>query len=368
MNTSKTATIYFTATQKQGKNIGYFASSVVKNKGKKAKLQSGIFLSANRNESQLKALIHTINLIGAMDEMNVYSDSNIVEQFLSGTVAGWNLDDWCKDNGKPIDNMELWKELDRLVDLYEITFHRANKSELSEVTKLLNNEKKKPERCMTLNLGGLVLPTSTLEAKQKFKEVVTETPPTSSTKTSKKTKKVEPVTKKSAKKDTVAPKESTKVVASEKTSKKTPTTDKVAKKVIPVIEPIDLKKNKEIKPTKKSTVAPEIAEIPTITSRSVIPEKVTEQLTKKSNTSASKDVVSNSSGKEKNTSSLSLAIGQDPEVVANNNVLTITLDPQTRKECDAIFDELGLDTATAVKIFLKKAVRTKQIPFDLTLN
>lgn len=47
--------------------------------------------------------------------------------------------------------------------------------------------------------------------------------------------------------------------------------------------------------------------------------------------------------------------------------LNMRLDDQLKKESSEIFDSLGMDLTTGIKIYLTKVVREKGIPFDLTL-
>ena len=47
--------------------------------------------------------------------------------------------------------------------------------------------------------------------------------------------------------------------------------------------------------------------------------------------------------------------------------IAVRVDDELKKEATAIFNELGLDMTTAVKLFLKQSVLTKSIPFKLDL-
>ena len=48
--------------------------------------------------------------------------------------------------------------------------------------------------------------------------------------------------------------------------------------------------------------------------------------------------------------------------------IAIRVDDELKKEATAIFNELGLDMTTAVKLFLKQSVLTRSIPFDVKLD
>ena len=48
--------------------------------------------------------------------------------------------------------------------------------------------------------------------------------------------------------------------------------------------------------------------------------------------------------------------------------IAVRVDEQLKKEAPALFNELGLDMSTAVKLFLKQSVLTRSIPFKLALD
>lgn len=48
--------------------------------------------------------------------------------------------------------------------------------------------------------------------------------------------------------------------------------------------------------------------------------------------------------------------------------IAVRVDDELKKEATAIFNELGLDMSTAVKLFLKQSVLRRSIPFDVKLD
>lgn len=294
------ATICVAATQKQQKNIGCFGTTITKKGSRKPQELSGVFRSTGRIECQLKALIHSINLISDMDEIHIYSDSIVIENFLDGTVSTWELVDWSKENGKPIENALLWQELNGLVEAYDIEFHKPkSKKEMSAANKLLTSAKEKPEVCMELNLGRL----SELD---EFKGDLTQEEADIL---------VEKNLPKSTKKETIKKVASKKETAKKEVSKKE---SKVSSKKV------------EKKPVKKEVI--EKKEMP----------------------------------KEKAT--ISVTAEKVSVAAPSNTGLTISVDEKTLAEYDAFFQELGIDTETAVKLFLKQSLRTQSIPFNLALK
>ncbi|MCC7197402.1 type II toxin-antitoxin system RelB/DinJ family antitoxin [Candidatus Peregrinibacteria bacterium] len=45
--------------------------------------------------------------------------------------------------------------------------------------------------------------------------------------------------------------------------------------------------------------------------------------------------------------------------------IQIRVDQKLKEDVDLIFEDLGLDTPTAIRLFLKKVVASKSIPFEL---
>ena len=48
--------------------------------------------------------------------------------------------------------------------------------------------------------------------------------------------------------------------------------------------------------------------------------------------------------------------------------IAVRVDDDLKKEATALFNELGLDMSTAIKLFLKQSVLTRSIPFEVKLD
>ncbi|MEI0477437.1 type II toxin-antitoxin system RelB/DinJ family antitoxin [Brachyspira pulli] len=46
-------------------------------------------------------------------------------------------------------------------------------------------------------------------------------------------------------------------------------------------------------------------------------------------------------------------------------IMQIEIDDELKKDADKLFSELGLDTNTAINIFLKKSINNQAIPFKI---
>lgn len=54
--------------------------------------------------------------------------------------------------------------------------------------------------------------------------------------------------------------------------------------------------------------------------------------------------------------------------MAQNTLIQVRVDDSLKKDADALFADLGLDTPTAIRIFLKQAIMHNGLPFDITLS
>ncbi|MCL2024492.1 MAG: type II toxin-antitoxin system RelB/DinJ family antitoxin [Coriobacteriia bacterium] len=48
--------------------------------------------------------------------------------------------------------------------------------------------------------------------------------------------------------------------------------------------------------------------------------------------------------------------------------MSIRMDPDLKREAENLFADLGLNTTSAITIFLRQAVRTQGIPFEVSRN
>jgi DNA-damage-inducible protein J len=52
--------------------------------------------------------------------------------------------------------------------------------------------------------------------------------------------------------------------------------------------------------------------------------------------------------------------------MAQSSVIQIRLDTELKKDAESLFFDLGLDTPSAIRLFLKQAVTKNGIPFPIT--
>lgn len=52
--------------------------------------------------------------------------------------------------------------------------------------------------------------------------------------------------------------------------------------------------------------------------------------------------------------------------MAQNTLIQVRVDDAIKKEADKLFTDLGLDTPTAIRMFLKQAIMQHGLPFQVT--
>ena len=53
--------------------------------------------------------------------------------------------------------------------------------------------------------------------------------------------------------------------------------------------------------------------------------------------------------------------------MANTSLIQVRIDEDLKREVSAIYEELGIDIPTAIRMFLKRSTLVKGLPFEMTL-
>jgi ribonuclease HI len=75
------------------------------------------------NRMELTAVIEGLRAIKKPSHVEIYSDSQYVLKGLEEWMADWKKRGWKTAAKKPVKNQELWKTLDDLKQLHELSFH-----------------------------------------------------------------------------------------------------------------------------------------------------------------------------------------------------------------------------------------------------
>lgn len=92
--------------------------------GSEKELSGGVALSTN-NQMELQAVISGLSALKSRSDVEVVTDSSYVAKGCSEWLPGWKKNGWRRKEGtswKPVKNLELWQELDRLLNLHRVRF------------------------------------------------------------------------------------------------------------------------------------------------------------------------------------------------------------------------------------------------------
>lgn len=54
--------------------------------------------------------------------------------------------------------------------------------------------------------------------------------------------------------------------------------------------------------------------------------------------------------------------------MANTTNFSVRMDSDIKKQCEALYGELGMNLTTAINVFLRQSLRSGGFPFDVTLH
>src|SRR5215813_7168201 len=83
--------------------------------------KSGGEVQTTNNRMELRAVIEGLEAIKKPSAVELYADSKYVLDGLREWMAGWKAKGWRTAAKKPVKNVELWKRLDELMSLHQLT-------------------------------------------------------------------------------------------------------------------------------------------------------------------------------------------------------------------------------------------------------
>jgi ribonuclease HI len=91
--------------------------------GEREKELFGGEAQTTNNRMELTAVIRALETLKRSSVVEVYTDSQYVQKGISEWLPGWKRRGWRTADKKPVKNLDLWQELDRLASLHRITWH-----------------------------------------------------------------------------------------------------------------------------------------------------------------------------------------------------------------------------------------------------
>ena len=113
---------------------GGWAAIIIINKEKK--IISGNQKNTTNNRMELLAPIEALKTLKINSEIEIITDSKYVKLGITEWINNWKENGWKTANKKEVKNIELWKELDSLVENFNIKWSWVK----GHSTDQLNNE------------------------------------------------------------------------------------------------------------------------------------------------------------------------------------------------------------------------------------
>lgn len=83
---------------------------------------SGADLETTNNRMELTAAIEALRLLKRPCEVMVMTDSSYLRNGITTWVSGWQARNWRKANGRPVENVDLWRALAEQVSRHKVTW------------------------------------------------------------------------------------------------------------------------------------------------------------------------------------------------------------------------------------------------------
>ena len=90
--------------------------------GKEAE-RSGAENTTTNNRMEMMAVIEGLKMLSRPSVVELYSDSQYVLKGLKEWLHSWKRRGWKTADKKPVKNIELWQQLDELVQTHELHTH-----------------------------------------------------------------------------------------------------------------------------------------------------------------------------------------------------------------------------------------------------
>src|SRR5262245_24270567 len=75
------------------------------------------------NRMELTAVIKALEMLSHPSTVEVYTDSQYVQKGISEWLPDWKRRGWRTADKKPVKNVDLWQELDRLAGAHRVSWH-----------------------------------------------------------------------------------------------------------------------------------------------------------------------------------------------------------------------------------------------------
>ena len=75
------------------------------------------------NRMEMMAVIKALEALKGRSKVELYTDSKYVMQGVTEWMDGWKAKGWKTASKKPVKNVDLWQEIDALVEVHDVSWH-----------------------------------------------------------------------------------------------------------------------------------------------------------------------------------------------------------------------------------------------------
>lgn len=79
--------------------------------------------NTTNNRMELLATIRGIEEVGGDRDIEIYTDSKYVKDGITVWIHNWKKNGWRTANKKPVKNIDLWQQLDRIIYKKAVQWH-----------------------------------------------------------------------------------------------------------------------------------------------------------------------------------------------------------------------------------------------------
>ena len=113
-------------------NPGNGGWGVVIIKDKEISKHNGSENDTTNNRMELKAAIEGIKLAADESAITLYTDSKYVKDGITTWIDNWKKNNWLTSTKKPVKNQDLWQELDKLNEKYQVSWKWVKGHQIEE--------------------------------------------------------------------------------------------------------------------------------------------------------------------------------------------------------------------------------------------
>jgi len=84
---------------------------------------SGAISFTTNNRMELTAVINALKILKKPMQVKLITDSQYVKQGITNWITKWKCNNWKNNKKKSIKNIDLWMELDSIVQYHKITWY-----------------------------------------------------------------------------------------------------------------------------------------------------------------------------------------------------------------------------------------------------